>query len=802
MAAKDLIFTVLGIDRASDTFDKVGGSMDKMSRVGTKSMAALLGASLGSSAGIAAAVSGIGVVFAATAAVALSGNAEVAQSYRDLGATIKTDLAADAAVLQDEFVGAADQINASFQSLRPQMQDAFSAAQPHIESLVDGVTGFAEEAMPGMVTAVERAGPVFDGLEDFLESSGRATGDFFTVISEGSPAAGMALSSLGDLMEGVLPNVGQMLVNLSGLWADNGDQTVRVINDIISVVTELSSGALPVVSDAFGIALDVLEAVLNVIQPITDQLGPMIGMWLSLSLAMRAVDGVRGVADRVGSSVGKMSDRMSGVQGAGQKMATGVGGILNLLGGPWAFAVAGATAVLALFGQESQRNAQDQKSLAQSLLESNGAFDTQARQVLRDSQQYQDLSRYIKDVGLSEREYLDAVIQGGPALDAQQQRLADLAHGQRVASATSQEARDKAIDQAEAAKQLHYRTENLVGMISAARAEFEREQEVIGGVTASMAGAEPGADALAEAMKVLGDETASTADRANALNTAWMRLLGIPVSLEEATSGFEEGLDAIRTHLDQVKAGTDNWKGALLAADGQVILSTEQGRQLSTALIGQGNDYRTLAQTVYDTTLQRTGSEQAATAAVRAAATDRRGQFIAEMRQMGFNAGEAQRLANRYLGLPDDVLTLIRATAGGAQAVVDGFVNRNDGRTISMTLTIDQIPSGRSPWARALGGPIKPYEMYEVGEHGRELFISDQAGMIIPHNATERFLSSVRDGNATPMSLGGGSMPRAGGAGRGGRVVVEFRGSLAQLLRNQARVIAGGDVQLAFGGSR
>lgn len=801
MPAKDLVFTVLGVDRASNTFDKVGQSMDRMSKVGAKSMTGLLAASLGASAGIGAAMGGVSVVFAGVAAAALSQNAEVAGSFRALGSTIKNDLLADAAPLEDEFVGAAEGINAAFQELRPQMRAAFTAAQPHIESLVEGVTEFAGEAMPGMVTAVQSAGPVFDGLEHMLAATGRGVGDFFTVISDGAPEAGSALASLGDLMEGVLPNAGQMLVNLTQLWADHGDQAVRVISDLISVVTDLSSGALPGVSDAFGVALDVLEGVLGIIRPMTDQIGPLIGMWLSLSLAMRTIGAARSVLSPVGAALDKINTSMSGAVGPAAKMKTAVGGALSLIGGSWGIAVAGATAVLALFGQESQQTAQDQRSLTDALQESGGEFDAHARKTIRESQQYQDLSRYIKDAGLSEREYLDAVAEGGPVLDRMMSQLESLASGLRVTADGGTEAREAQEAQANAAGVLHYRTEDLVAMISQAQEEFRREQEAIGGVTASMAGAAPGASQLTEAIKVLGTETATTADRADALNTAWMRLLGIPVSMEDATAGFEASLDNIRAHLDQVKQGTDNWKAALIGADGQIILSNEAGRQLQANLKDSGEDYRTLAQTAYDTTLQRTGSEKEATAAAVAAATDRRNQFIAEMRQMGFNATQAKLLADRYLGLPDDILTLIRADPSRAQDIVDDFVARNNGRNVHMTLTMDQIPSGRSPWARAGGGPIKAGEMYEVGEHGREMFISDSAGTIVPHGATERFLASVRRGNTSPMALGAGAV--GGGAGEL-RVVLDVRGGdseLKRMFRKMVYVEGGGNVQRALGRS-
>lgn len=758
MAVKDLVFTVLGIDRASHVFDGVGKSMDRMSRTGTKSMAAMLGASLAASAGIGAALGGLSVLFTATAAAALSQNNEVAQSFRDLGLSVKDGLVADSAILQDEMVGAAESINDAFQDLRPELRQAFTAAQPHVEKLVDGVTGFAREAMPGMVTAVKSAGPVMDGLKTLLISSGQATSDFFTTISQGAPGAGYALESLGELLEGVLPNVGEMLVNLTDLWAEHGDQTVRVITNITSVVSDLSATALPTLSDGLGVALDVLEGLLAVIEPMSGVLGPLIGLWLSFSLALKGLGAVRGIVDTVSGSIGTMREKFEKSPGAIGKMTTAVGGAMGLLGGPWGLAVAGATALLAIFGQESQQNAEDQRTLAGALRDSGGAFDQNARKILVESDAYQEVAGSIDAAGVSQSEYVDAVVNGGKSLDDMERRLrAIVSAGTEFVGANKGGVVQSMTDQAVAADAALHSLDGLRQMVVGAAEDFRRQAEAVAGVETSMAGARPGADSLAEAIGVLGDKTADTAARADALNNAWMRLLGIHVTMEQATAGFEAGLDNIGSTMDRVKEETENWRNVLVSSDGQVDLSTEAHRQLSANLIAAGEDYRTLAQTAYDTTLQRTGSEWLATTEAVKAAGQRRAQFVAELEQMGFNSDQAQLLANRYLGLPDDILTLLRADASNAQGVIDRFVNTNDGRTITVFVrafttaaqnainAVAQVAAVVSG-GRAVGGPVQAGHIYRVGERGEELFMAPSDGVIVPNEPTRRFLAGLRAG--------------------------------------------------------
>lgn len=235
MPAKDLVFTVLGIDRASGTFDKVGDSMDRLGRRATR---VLSGVATGSAATAAAAVGAAGALgglsagFIGLGAVALRENEKVRQSVAALGETINRDLAKDAGVLADEFVGAADTIGAGFQRLRPQLRDAFEAVQPHVDTLTRGLVDAAENAMPGLVAAVEDAGPVMEGFADLTRDVGTATGDFFRILGENSESAGEGLAHFGDLAKTTLPELAEIVGSLTDAWAEHGDEVSAIVGSL------------------------------------------------------------------------------------------------------------------------------------------------------------------------------------------------------------------------------------------------------------------------------------------------------------------------------------------------------------------------------------------------------------------------------------------------------------------------------------------------------------------------------------------------------------------------------------------
>lgn len=695
MSARDLIFTVFGIDKASKTFDDVGTSMDRMASIGIKSFGALSGAAAAGAGAVAASLALVPLAFVGIGAAAVKENAEVRRSFADLSNTLRTGLAQDAAPMAETFVDSAHEIARAYHDLRPELREGFIAAKPHVEALTRGVTGFAREAVPGMVTAVQKAGPVFDGLEHFLVDAGRGLGDFFEIVSAGAPGAGAFFDDMGDLTEGVLPDVARLLVELTGLWEQHGDQAVRVIDDLIGTVVDLGTHAMPIASDAMGVGLDVLEGILAVIGPIADDLGPLIGLWISLSTAMRLMGAVTGVVENVTTSVSNFRKEMgtaAGPQGI-EKVKTVATGVMGLLGGPWGIALAAATVGLAMYGQESEQAAADQRTLAAALKESAGAFDANARKAILNSDAYKDISGSVTKAGISHSELIDALTLGGGTFDSLKKRLNDTVVAEHELAKNTKGGADSMTEKGAAAAALLFKLDGLRGGVVGATDDFKKEQDAVNGSKAAMIDAVPGSAALTGAMKTLRDITADTASRADALNTAWREMFGVQITLQEATAGYLEGLSGIRSQIDDVKKSVDDWRGVLLTSDGQVNLSTEQGRKLLSSLVDQGGAYRELAQTAYDSALRQTGSQEQATAAAQRAVSERRNQFITEMQQMGFTEGQAKRLADTYLGMPDDVLTFIKLTGADdfeaavkyatRNRAIDVFLNQRQGSKVA-----------------------------------------------------------------------------------------------------------------------
>ncbi|MEV0698217.1 hypothetical protein AB0I53_09895 [Saccharopolyspora sp. NPDC050389] len=308
-------------------------------------------------------------------------------------------------------------------------------------------------------------------------------------------------------------------------------------------------------------------------------------------------------------------------------------------------------------------------------------------------------------------------------------------------------------EQSDASTDLLLATDGLRGTIVGAIDDQRQYTDAVYCADSAMSQAVPGADSLREAINTLKNSTADTADRVDALNAAWQQLFGVQISMDEATARFEEGLDTLRESLDGVRGGTAGWQAALFAADGQINLTTEEGRELHDNLVQQGDQYRTLAQTAYDTALRQGQSQQQAAAAAVSASEQRRGQFIAEAMQMGFTADQARALADRYFGIPRDVATLI-TTPGAWDAVNAADSVRNAVNAIPRWRYVDIVVRGpglgqTNPGSgiplplRAHGGPVASQRPVLVGETGPELLVPSGPGRVLPAHETRRMLAQA-----------------------------------------------------------
>ncbi|RZQ59840.1 hypothetical protein [Amycolatopsis suaedae] len=851
--ANDLIFTVLGIDKASRVFDKVGDSMNRMGTRATAILAGVAGSSAAAGAAVAASVAAVPAAFIGLGAVAVRENAQVQQSFQQLGNELKHGLAADAAPMADALVGAADQIGAAYAGLRPQMQQAFAASAGYVDDLVGTVTDFATQAMPGLVTATARAGPVFAGLRTFARDAGVGVSEFFEITSSKSAEAGKSLEHFGLLVRDSLPAVGTILANLTGLWAEHGDEAVSVITGLLDVLGDLSGSALPVVSAGLGVALDVLSGVLAVVQPLTGALGPLIGVWLALSTAMRGVTAVKGIMDNVTGAVtnfGNATNKAAGAGGVG-KLAAATGGVMSMLGGPWGIAIGAAAVLLASFGRDSQQAAADQRSLADALRESGGAFDDNARKQIYNSEAYQEVAGLVDKLGISHGEMIDALVKGGPALDQFRARLDEIARLDAV------EATGEMSEVGHAAFDLSGKLDGLRGGVTGAVAEFERMAQATRPSEAALAAvgfesrvANEGVRALNDAFQVIADSAATVEERGKAIIAVLDQLAGRTPSYEEATQAINDGIRELGEGFDKTTAAAGKLGDSMLTANGTINTTTANGSALQNKLVELQSGFANAGAAVTEL-IQRNVPLGEAVQRVNADLETQRQRFIDGAVAMGFSRDGAIRMADAYgigtqsLGVWLSRMSEAELAANGVTVSVDNVGNAvyrlPNGKAI--TVSVNDLATGPLSRIRnyanrlgnqvitvaaqinarfnfadgglvpgfADGGPVRRFPMggrvYGPGgpREDKVRAMLSNGEFVVNAAQTAKNLPLLRAiNNGADFAGAFGFQAGSGGGGAGGtsRLVIDVTGAdeeFKRLIRKMVRVDGGGSVEAAFG---
>lgn len=296
----------------------------------------------------AAITAGVGAGFIGLAAVAQHNNQLVKGSFLQLKDDVISQTTEMTSGMADDFAHALGSIRSEFDALAPDLRQVFANVTPDINLLTDGVDRLARNAMPGLLDITRTSQPVFQGLSDLLASTGSAVSDLFTTLSQHSAAFGATFTDLGSIVRSVVDLVGNLLAQLADFFATDGAQITQFFSELSSLISGLTSGALPVFSSALRGVLDILNGIMAIIGPIAPELG---GIGAALLLAsgyaklfgtnLRGLVGeLRGVAtaeaavtaanagesiSTAGAAAAGATGRLSGLASGAENLATRLG---------------------------------------------------------------------------------------------------------------------------------------------------------------------------------------------------------------------------------------------------------------------------------------------------------------------------------------------------------------------------------------------------------------------------------------------------------------------------------------------
>lgn len=237
------------------------------------------------------------------------------------------------------------------------------------------------------------------------------------------------------------------------------------------------------------------------------------------------------------------------------------------------------------------------------------------------------------------------------------------------------------------------------------------------------------ADVGGEALGRIGQTAQLTEDDVNALNDALTLLLGGFLSSERAAIAFAESDAALRDVLTESA-------GAIAAHGGQLDLQDESLRGVNTSILNYIDGATRQAQADIEA--------GAAVSDVTARLGGQADSLEKVLRQAGLSEGEIRRYTGALREVPDTISTTVTVPGAAEANEAVRVLGMNLGnipteRRVQIHVESYGIAEANRAAAlagrRARGGPIDPDKVYLVGEEGPEIFVSRDAGQIIPNDA-------------------------------------------------------------------
>src|ERR1044072_8386720 len=775
----------------------------KLSAAAVAMFAGLPVAALGAGVATGAALAAVPLAFGAIAAVAQKDNRRVAESFDALADDVVTSTQEMTLPLAHTFVQVAQNTQAALDRMKPDLADIFSGLDEGILEVTDGVTDLAENALPGLNTAVDQSGPAFRALKPRLGQPGTGVSDFFTNLSDGAGASGEILDDTGRVIKDLLGFAGTLFAKVANQGSPTFDQFADMLHETEDAVLGLADGALPVLAAYTSTTLGMLNGMLRVLQPIAPALGTIGTSALTAKFGFGLLNAVSfgnlnksldGVKERVKAAPGPMAKMRASVGGLGS--AAGIAGIAS----------AGVGIAMGIMAAEEQKAAEraarlrDATEALSDVLEKGAttASSTYRQALIKVGAEIPDLNDALHASGTNLSPAADMAVKGGAAWDSYKVGLAHAKDEGISASVANmnlysglKELRDStlAAEQANRAHELSLRGIAATG-IPAVDDGLIAIAKSTGDADVATVAATKKTENLQAAMETLASSTGSVDAKMQALLTVMDTYSGRVAPVEEATQALNADMRSLK---DMTKAWTDNVKGSqvqldrggkslkdftasLINADGTINTTTQTGSEFQDTLVGIQTDLYTQV-----TALHESGaSHEELTKKVQTT----RDAFIKQATQMGFTKQQAIDLANKYGLIPDEVTTSIEGNATSAMNAIGAVVNglkgiKNKRVTVSVQADMSGLYHSLDAGQRfgvpfyASGTPSHPGGLSVVGEEGFELMRKGNSWALAPgptlldvpagteivsHPQSEKMLSvagALAGGRGSPAGVGG-----------------------------------------------
>jgi TP901 family phage tail tape measure protein len=471
---------------------------------------------------------------------------------------------------------AADVAAAKMQGLPGAMQMAANAAENLALEVYDLIKGPMEQFAKGAAQGITSATPVIvEGLQNTADAAitvGQAIGPVIGVIAD-LPAPVLAAAAAFAIFKTTV--VGAWLTSAVAGMQRFGAASVAVATASNRVVQVAGVGATQL--GRFGSAVNQLGTHAPVINRMQTSF-------------LNAAAG----ANTFARTQGTIAAGATGVRAA-------AGGLVSLLGGPWVVAVIAAGAALFQLWSEMKKGEEHAKSVRNALRElgqtqselseifslNEGVFNDQAIQNV--TQQIGIMKQSLEDAASFRPGFLEKGFQLPWASNADDKEwLADRWEGaKKIIDDLKMSDEQLAATLGDTAS-FDTLSAKLQGMGVDGRFALSELQTLRDGIVQTQTVARnttPGFATLSQAVKTLSDESASAADRIDAMKTALDVLSGKPIAAQDALAQYNQQVRDTAAATTEAWDAAKGWGDALIQQNGQVNTTSENGGRLYDELM-------------------------------------------------------------------------------------------------------------------------------------------------------------------------------------------------------------------------
>lgn len=431
------------VDKATDKVTQ--GTQAKFSAMQFLGLSVgLPAAALAGAVGAGAVLAAVPLLFTGIGIAAVKNNAAVADSFGSLKDRVVSETAQMAAPMEGTLVTVSGKLGASFSRLEPQIKAAMAGSTGGVLHLTDGVTKLAENAMPGLVTAVRSSDAPMRGLESLLSNVGAGVSDMFGNLSKGSTAAGQGLQTTGGIVRDLLGFTGSLFANLANGSSGPLRQFQSTLGLVESTALSLTSNGMPALQGTTSGFLNVVTGGIGILKMGADALGswtqPLGALGGSL-LATNSVSklfgtslgetgfGLKAFATSVDDAGNKTSPFKTALADAEKngtsKLKAGATSLLSAGINPLGIALIGGGLLLDAFGQSQQKAAEaaaahreNVRTLTDAIRQDNGTIGQNAQAVNAKALADKNASSNLSAFGQTLNTATSAINGNGQAYDA------------------------------------------------------------------------------------------------------------------------------------------------------------------------------------------------------------------------------------------------------------------------------------------------------------------------------------------------------------------------------------------------